>query len=305
MSLSRRDVIIGGPSLLAGMLTGSLVASGSEPTPYGSGGFRFAHLSDPHVAPGKIAESGFARALEKAQELGAQFIINGGDAIFEAAQGDRAAALPQWDAFHRVIKQSCSVEVIHVVGNHDIYGWSTEARQPAAKSFTLEQLGLERGYYSLEQGGWKILVLDSIAWETSRTRGYAARLDEEQFVWLEQELCSADSPCCVVSHVPILSACAFFDGPNEQSGQWRLPEQWMHLDARRLKTLFHRHNQVKLCLSGHIHLVDRVEYLGVTYACNGAVCGNYWRGPLQEIPAAFALVDLYPDGRFAHTLVTL
>lgn len=303
MAWSRRDILIGGPSLVAGVLAGSLAASGSEPAR--PTGFRLAHLTDVHLSPGPIPERGFAKALERAQELGAQLIVNGGDAVYEALQGDRASALKQWNAFHEVLRQSCGVETAHVVGNHDIYGWATEARRPEAKDFTLEQLGLARGYYALERGGWKILVLDSIAWEDSLTRGYLARLDEEQFAWLERELDSTEAPCCVISHIPIISACAYFDGPNEQTGQWRVPGQWMHLDARRLKSLFHRHPQVKLCLAGHIHLVDRLEYLGVTYACDGAVCGDYWKGPLQEFPAAFALVDLHPDGHFEHSMVVI
>jgi hypothetical protein len=72
----------------------------------------------------------------------------------------------------------------------------------------------------------------------------------------------------------------------------------MHIDARRLKTLFLDHPNVKLCLSGHIHLRDSVMYNGVTYACNGAVCGNWWRGAYQETQPGYALVDLWNDGSF-------
>lgn len=300
---SRRDILIGGPSLVAGMLAGSLTASGSESSP--TTGFRLAHLSDPHVLPGDVPERGFAQALKTAQELGAQLIVNGGDSVYEALQGDQATAQTQWDCFHRILGQNCHVEVCHVVGNHDIYGWATQERRPEAKAFTLEQLGLSKAYYALERGGWKIVVLDSVAWDPSRPYGYVARLDDEQFAWLENELASTNLPCCIVSHIPILSACAYFDGPNEEGGDWRVPGQWMHLDARRLKTLFYQNRHVKLCMAGHIHLVDRLEYLGVTYLCNGAVCGNYWKGALQEFSPAFALLDLYPDGRFEHRIIDL
>jgi Icc protein len=72
----------------------------------------------------------------------------------------------------------------------------------------------------------------------------------------------------------------------------------MHGDARRIKDLFHKHENVRLCLSGHVHLLDRCEYLGVTYVCGGAVSGNWWKGPHQETREGYSLVDLYPDGAF-------
>ena len=62
------------------------------------------------------------------------------------------------------------------------------------------------------------------------------------------------------------------------------------------KNLFYQYKNVKLCLSGHIHLQDEVEYLGVKYLCNGAVSGNWWEGNYQEFPPAYAVVDLYEDG---------
>jgi 3',5'-cyclic-AMP phosphodiesterase len=61
---------------------------------------------------------------------------------------------------------------------------------------------------------------------------------------------------------------------------------------------------VPLLLSGHIHLVDRVSYLGKTYVCDGAVCGNWWRGPCQQFAEGYGVVDLWPDGTFEHQYVT-
>jgi predicted phosphodiesterase len=70
----------------------------------------------------------------------------------------------------------------------------------------------------------------------------------------------------------------------------------MHIDSRRLKDLFYKNKQVKACISGHIHMVDRVHYLGVAYLCNGAVCGAWWKGDCQEFKPGYAILDLYPDG---------
>ena len=77
----------------------------------------------------------------------------------------------------------------------------------------------------------------------------------------------------------------------------------MHIDARKLKDLFFQYANVKLCISGHIHLLDRVDYNNITYLCNGAVCGKWWRGNYQENPPGYALIDLYDDGSFAHQYI--
>jgi 3',5'-cyclic-AMP phosphodiesterase len=101
-----------------------------------------------------------------------------------------------------------------------------------------------------------------------------------------------------MSHIPILAVSPYLDGDNETTGNWVVPGAWMHLDARRFKTLFATHPNVRLCISGHIHLRDSAVYNGVTYACNGAVCGNWWRGNYQETKPGYAIVDLYNDGAF-------
>jgi len=111
-----------------------------------------------------------------------------------------------------------------------------------------------------------------------------------------------ETPILVVSHIPILAACLFFtnaDGRAEQVAPAR-----MHTDAGRLKSLFLKHPNVKCCISGHIHLIDRVDYDGVTYLCNGAVCGNWWKGRHQECDEGYTLLDLYDDGTVERTYVT-
>lgn len=146
-------------------------------------------------------------------------------------------------------------------------------------------------------------MLDST--HTDGGNGYIAKLDEEQFEWLSSEL--ADTPVhvpvLIVTHEPILSAASFFDGKNEEGGHWNVPAAWMHIDARRLKDLFRKHTNVRLCLSGHLHLVDRVDYCGVTYICDGAVCGAWWKGDNQECDEGYGIIDLYDDGSFAHQYV--
>ncbi len=67
---------------------------------------------------------------------------------------------------------------------------------------------------------------------------------------------------------------------------------------------FNQHKNVKLAVSGHIHLTDRVDYNGVSYCCNGAVSGRWWFGKYQHTEAGYAIIDLYDDGSFTNTYVS-
>jgi hypothetical protein len=107
----------------------------------------------------------------------------------------------------------------------------------------------------------------------------------------------------VMSHIPIVSASAFFHGDNERSGNWHVPGAWMHIDARLIKDLFARHTNVNACLAGHIHLVDRVDYQGVSYFCNGAGCGGWWGGEFQGVGNGYGIVDLFNDGSVENRYV--
>ena len=269
---------------------------------------RLAHLTDLHVMPELRAGLGLERCLAACQAHGPDLILLGGDTVMDAFDADRARVKAQWDLATRVLRANAGVPVEACLGNHDVWGWGDLARfrheRDAGKRFALDALRLDRAYRSFDRAGWHFVVLDSI--HPVAGNGYTARLDEAQFAWLAADLAAtpADRPVLVLSHVPILSACAYFDGENESGGSWAVPGAWMHIDARRLKDLFRLHPNVRLCLAGHIHLLDRVEYLGVTYLCNGAVCGGWWKGPYQECANGYAIVDLFADGGFTSTYHT-
>lgn len=79
----------------------------------------------------------------------------------------------------------------------------------------------------------------------------------------------------------------------------------MHADYKRLKNLFRDHRNVKLAVSGHLHQNERIDYAGMTYLCDGAVSGGWWKGPHLngECDAGYAALNLYDDGTFDHEYV--
>ena len=266
---------------------------------------RIAHLTDIHVQPEGKAPLGFEKCLEHAQSKKPDLILTGGDLIMDALAASRESTQQQWDVFFRVLKANASVPVKHSIGNHDVWGWGDRAKyatEPGfGKKWACDLLGLAKPYYSFDQAGWHIVVLDST--HPVDGNGYTARLDEEQFEWLASDLASTKKPVMVLSHIPILGVCSQFDGQNEKTGNWVIPGSYVHIDARRIKDLFLKHKNVKLCISGHEHQLDSVVYNGVTYICNGAVSANWWNGRYFECDYGYALVDLFDDGTFANTYV--
>ena len=284
---------------------------------------RFAHLTDVHVQPERGGGEGLAAALQHAQSQrdAPEFIIFGGDNLMNVDSEDgRNRAKVQLDLWNSVLKNECSLPHRHVIGNHDVLGLDpTDGKKWAVDAFgltdrycmfdcgcprTTRETAMDGGrpQGNGEQGAWRFIVLDSTSPEGG---GYKGRLDAEQMAWLDETLATtpAGRPVCIVSHIPILAPCSFFDGENEKSGNWQVPGSWMHIDARALKDLFRRHGNVRLCLSGHMHLADLTHYLGVTYACNGAVSGAWWDGAYHEFEPAYALIDLFDDGSSEIELV--
>lgn len=300
MPLTRREL------LAAGAVTvGSALPIAVSAKPQAKRVYRIAQLTDMHVQPERAAGPGFARAIEEAQKHSPDLLLMTGDLVMDVMGSDLDRAEKQFAVFRDVVRSHTSVPVRYVIGNHDVWGWNDVAGNKSnplfGKKWAQEKVELETPYYTFGAGGWKVVVLDSTH-RKGEGNGYTARLDDAQFEWLAGELQSTPKsvPILVASHIPLFCACAFLDGDNEKSGEWQVPGAWMHTDFRRIKDLFLKHPNVKAAVSGHIHLADRVDYLGVSYFCNGAVSGGWWKGKYQEFGNGIAVVDLFEDGTVAN-----
>lgn len=273
---------------------------------------RFAHLTDIHVKPERGAGDGMVAALHHAQSLDdpPELIFNGGDGIMDALGATKSRTQLQWDLWHSILKNECSLPVEHCIGNHDIWGWyqdksETTGDEPMwGKAWALEGYGLDKPYRSFDRAGWHFIVLDSVQLREGGG-AYTAKLDDEQFEWLAEDLQKVDAatPIIVISHIPIVSVTPAFFRDYFKDNKTQVPGALLHTDMHRIKDLFYRHKNVRLCLSGHIHLVDRVEYLGVTYICGGAVSGAWWGGNWHECDEGYGVIDLYDDGGFGYQYV--
>lgn len=304
--MNRRDVVKRVGAGIAALSTPHLVTAQPVTTPKRRA-LRIAHLTDVHVQPIVGAAKGFTRCLHHVQNLPDKpdLILNGGDAIMEAHGRGADSVRRQWKLYNEVLHSENSLPVLNCIGNHDIWcRQETKESFVGGKQWAMDELQLPRRYYSLDRNGWHIIVLDSVQPKADGS-WYTAHVDEEQYDWLETDLNAtpAETPILIVSHVPILAACVFFDGKRFENDHWSVPARWMHSDTVRLTSLFHRHPNVKAALSGHIHLTDRVDYGGVSYYCNGAVSGAWWFGNYHHTAAGYAVVDLYDDGSVENRYV--
>jgi len=303
-------------SCAGGWLTDRLVAqpaAESQSPAHGHGSrrraLRFAHLTDSHVQPELRAGEGLTACFRHAQSQAdkPELIVHGGDHIMSAFGEDAARTKLQWDLYTSIVKGEVAVPVESCIGNHDIWGWNkaksgTTGSEPNyGKKWAQEVLGLSAPYRTFDRAGWRFIILDSVQPDGEFFRG---ELDQPQFDWLKEQLARTprDMHVIIVSHIPILSSTSIVVLPNaEESGrEWKISAAAMHIDARRIIKLFDEHPNVRLCLSGHTHLLDRVEFSGVTYICDGTVCGARWKGPNQRCREGYGLIDLFDDGSFEH-----
>ncbi len=266
---------------------------------------RIAHLTDVHLKDQFDAPAKFVKCLHHVQQQTPKvdMILNGGDIVFDMNKENISTINNQWQLTHNVLKAECSLPVHYCLGNHDIW-WNEDDKGQAlyGKQYSMDQLKLSKPYYSMEKSGWKFILLDSVHLDIDGT-WYIGKLGDEQFSWLENELKNTDAatPILIMSHIPILSATLMVD--DNAGTKWEILGGDMHTDTSKIVSLFYQHPNVKLCLSGHIHLRDKVVYNNVTYICNGAVSGAWWEGNKRETAPGYGLIDLYSDGSFEEKYV--
>ncbi len=280
---------------------------------------RVAHLTDFHVQPELAANEGMTACLRHLanQKDKPDLVLTGGDHVMDIFDQARPRAEELTTLFHKIMRDECGIEYRSAIGNHDIWGWGKKKSGTSGdedkwgKKWSLDLLRLQERYYTLDKGGWRIYVLDSIYPDGD---GYTARLDDDQMGWFQDQLKAlpAGMPALVLSHAPIMSIASFEgDGDAMKNKDFKIGGSKVHRDWKQLAAAFRGTHArcgagagVRACISGHLHQVDRVDYNGVSYLCDGAVCGAWWKGKNGECDNGYALLNLYSDGTIEREYVT-
>jgi Icc protein len=311
--ISRREQLKRlGLGAVAGMSIGTWAARGANAPAAPRRVLRIAHITDIHVQPELGAGEGFAQCMQhiRAQSDPADLMINTGDCVMDCMAHDLDRTTVVWDLWQNTLSQGWTLPIHHVLGNHDVWGWSKKASNSTGnesgwgKATALQRLGMKGPYYSFDQAGWHFVALDTVQ---PFEDGYKAGIDDAQFRWLQDDLKSTDSkmPVLIYSHIPILSAAAILKEGIATKDNFTIPGGKMVLNNMEMKDLLKQHPKVKLCISGHIHLRDQITYMGVNYLCNGAVCGDYWKGNSKgECDPGYTMINLFEDGSFSYEYVS-
>lgn len=290
-----------------------------------NGALRIAHLTDWHLMDRRHARAGLEAALAHTLAQKPGLILNGGDTMTHTMARPLDDARADMRVIEQLFRQQSDVPMIHAPGNHDIWGW-TRAKSGATgreaeygKRWWIDRIGQGQRYRAQTVGGWRFISLDSIR---PRAEGYITGLDDPQFDWLARELADtpADTPVLILTHAPILGVGTLLsDGHIDPDEGYRLGPGHIYRDAHRIVELCRQHPNVRLALSGHKHIHDRIEFQGLTHICGGAVCGNWWRPTRNQrrwtgegdrrmprpyfADPGYGLLDLLPDGRFEYQYV--
>jgi len=294
-------------TLLASMGSLGVVSSRGFAAPSGKPVLRAAHITDVHIQPKKEAPQGMAAMFAHmfGKDWSPELVLNTGDSVMAVdGQVKADATLEQIRLWKEGVK-ACPVPIRSCLGNHDIWsGFEAHPSLPAEKKGTglmTEVLGMPAPYFSFDMAGWHFISLNSLApWPSYGTLGDA------QTAWLKADLAKtpANRPVCVLSHLPILSVTSLVYGDTCRKNNDNLvPGIWQHADCWAITEIFRKHPNVKLCLSGHMHTCDRVEYRGVWYICGGAVSGAWWDGSEYGFPPCYGRIDFYGDGAFDYQFV--
>jgi len=284
-----------------------LFAQNAGPPASGAASFRFAFLTDLHLLQGGALRSveGIVACLAAVEKLDPRpdFILVGGDLVHSTRDLTLPGAETALDFFFQLWNDHTDLPTHWTFGNHDLAGTNNPYAPPGdpeyGKGLFQNRLQLPRLFYSFDCKGWHFVVLDDIALQPDH--GYIGELFEDELAFLKADLdAHRSTPTLVCSHIPIASnlplGLLLAHGINDNHKP--APKNLICTNGSALLDNIPGHN-IRAVLAGHLHFHEQMDRNGVRLINSGAVCGNYWQGPMHGCPEGFGVVDLGADGSVA------
>ena len=255
-------------------------------------GFTFAFLTDIHLEPERNAIRGFQMAIDEVNKLSPDFVLTGGDLVFDAMNAKEKRADSLFNIYIEAIR-NLKVPFYNTIGNHDLFGISGESGISTDNPMygtKMYEAKLGKKYYSFEHKGWKFFVLRSV--QITQDRQYTGAIDSAQMAWLREELASTDKsiPLVIVTHMPFITSISQLKNGSMAAN----PDGLVVRNSKQVLDLFKQHN-LKLVLQGHLHIVEDIYTHGIHFITGGAVSANWWQGPLDGMNEGFMLLSIKGD----------
>jgi len=299
--MKRRDLIkqiglVSGAAVLSNTVTASPINYEQKKKRV----LKIAHITDVHIRPEYNAVARFKKCLEMIKKDKVDLILNGGDSIYAADYDNikKERVIELWNCWKDSIELVKDIPMYSVLGNHDMW-WQGKGDELFGKPGVLKMLGLKNNYYSFDKNGWHFIMLDS---NHPKSPGM---LDEDQWNWFVQDVQSSNGkPTLIMAHYPLLSCTGIIDNKPDFIGPFKVSGSYNHLDIMKFIEVFNKNKNIKVCLSGHIHLLDKVWYNDVSYLCNGAASGFWWepgddgKSSYKQTVPGYSILNLYSNGSF-------
>lgn len=247
--------------------------------------FTFAFLTDIHLKPEMNAPKGFQMAIDKVNELEPDFVLTGGDLVYDAMRGNQARCDTLF-SLYKEMSAGFNMPVYNCLGNHDlfaIYAESPESSDHPDYKYGMFERYFGKTYYSFDHKGWHFVVLNSL--DVTENKRYQGVFSEEELKWLKADLAKVDpqTPVVVTSHLPIITTRAQIKGSEGRGNVSNSLEVFNLLEPFE-KVLF---------LQGHIHwkeygvVNDKFHFL-----TGGSIAGNGWKGRRHNTKEGFVLITV-------------
>ena len=306
--LTRREFLRRSLITAAGLATGVSADTTSSGRISSGESLRLVFATDTHLMQNDAfrSEEGLAAAVAAIKELRPppDLIVCGGDLTDPTPNLDYPAAEELLNRFFGIWTLGHSIETHYIFGNHDLVGTKNplvSRYDPRfGKGLFEKRLGLPRLYYSFEKRGWRFIILDDVCLDPDGS--FYAQYTADQLDFVQSELkAHKEKPTVIAGHVPTVSVFGRLAGfARFVEMGFKRRSSLISRNGNRLVNLIHNSGpNVKLVLAGHLHHQERMDIDGVSYLNGGAVCGNWWKGPMLGCPEGFTVIDLRPDGSFA------
>jgi len=251
----------------------------------GEADFSFAFLTDIHLKPEMNALLGFQMAIDKVNALNPDFVLTGGDLVYDAMRGDQARCDTLF-SLYKTMSTGFNMPVYNCLGNHDlfaIYAESPESSDHPDYKYGMFERYFGKTYYSFDHKNWHFIVLNSLC--VTENKRYSGVISEEELAWLKNDISKLDTltPIVLVSHIPLISTRSQVTGSEGKGNVSNAGEVFQMLEAYNLK----------LILQGHIHwkeygyVNDRFHYI-----TGGSIAGDGWKGRRHNTKEGFVLVKV-------------
>jgi 3',5'-cyclic AMP phosphodiesterase CpdA len=264
-------------------------------------GFSFIFFTDTHIQPELRAADGCRTCFSQFTGIPADFVMCGGDLVYDALGVDGTRAHLLWDLYKETAA-SIHLPIHYTIGNHDVFGVLTKSGvSPSDPEYGKKAFEDRYGptHYSFDHKGWHFVVLDSIGVQPDRT--WTGEVGDAQIAWLKADLdkTGKHTPVLVVTHIPLVTGAVNYvsrpDWLKRTPNVGNLVNSLMVTDATEVIDVLLDYN-VRGVLQGHTHINEEIVFRNLRFSTSGAVCGDWWKGPRAGSAEGYSIVTLSADG---------